>query len=321
MPEILDNHEFELLARIAHRYYVDGLTQDAIARETGLSRPKVQRLLDRARTSGVVDVHVEVPPWLHLDLEMRLREAFDLDAAIVSRNHDQPGAQREDVARAGARFLERRLQDDMVVAVSHGRDVAELATFVRPDRPVACVFVGAMGGSPGIDAPTNPNEICRVLADRCGGRSVGLYAPAYLATSRLRDQLLAEEAVGGTLRLAAGAAIALVGIGGTDDDCTMVRSGCSSLDEIGRLRREGAVGDVLGNYVDAAGRAIESPDTGRLVGLSLDDLRAIETVVAVVSEPEKPQAILGVLRTGVLRVLVVDEGNAKMVLALAGGSS
>jgi hypothetical protein len=40
-------------------------------------------------------------------------------------------------------------------------------------------------------------------------------------------------------------------------------------------------------------------------------------VVAVVSEPEKPRAILGILRAGVIGVLVVDEGNARAVLDLA----
>jgi hypothetical protein len=37
-------------------------------------------------------------------------------------------------------------------------------------------------------------------------------------------------------------------------------------------------------------------------------------VVAVVSEAEKPRAIYGVLRAGVVDVLVVDEGNARTVL-------
>ena len=68
--------EYELLARIAHRYYTDGRTQEEIAREFGLSRPKVQRLLERARWSGVVDIRIAAPPWLNLDLATRLREEF-----------------------------------------------------------------------------------------------------------------------------------------------------------------------------------------------------------------------------------------------------
>jgi DNA-binding transcriptional regulator LsrR (DeoR family) len=42
----------------------------------------------------------------------------------------------------------------------------------------------------------------------------------------------------------------------------------------------------------------------------------IGTVVAVASEREKPLAILGALRAGVIDVLIVDEGNARAVLEL-----
>ncbi len=312
--------EFELLARIAHRYYIDGRTQEETAGEFGLSRPKVQRLLERARWAGVVDIHIEVPPWLHLELEDDLRERFGLAEAIVTPARPDPRAQREEVARGAARYLDRRLRDGNVVAISHGRDAGEVPRFFRPGRRLACTFVSAMGGSPHVDEPTNPNEICRALAERSGGRAVSLYAPAHVESAEMRDRLLEQQAVADTLRLAAGANVALVGIGGTDDGCTMVRSGCFSPDEIARLRRLGAVGDVLGNYVDALGRSIASPDSSRLIGLAMDDLRRIETVVAVVSEPEKPPAILGVLRSGVIDVLIVDEGNARAVLDLAGAS-
>ncbi len=84
MPADIGAEEFELLARIAHRYYIDGRTQEEVAREFGLSRPKAQRLLERARWTGVVDIHVEAPPWLHLELEAQVRERFGLAEVIVS---------------------------------------------------------------------------------------------------------------------------------------------------------------------------------------------------------------------------------------------
>ena len=317
MPDDLDPADFELLARIAHGYYIDGRTQEEIGREFGLSRPKVQRLLERARWSGVVDIHVEAPPWLHLDLEGQLREAFDLTDVIVAPAREEAEAQREVVARAAARYLERHLGDDSIVAVGHGRDTGEVPRFFRPARRLGCTFVSAMGGSPRVDTPTNPNEICRALAERGGGRAESLYAPAYVATEEMRDRLLEQEAVVHTLDVAARAGVALVGIGGTDDGCTMVRSGCLTLAEMARLREQGAVGDILGTYVDAQGRPVASPHSGRLVALSPDRLRRIPTVIAVVSEAEKPRAIGGVLRAGVVDVLVVDEPNARAVLDLA----
>jgi DNA-binding transcriptional regulator LsrR (DeoR family) len=316
LREELREDDYELLARLAHRYYVDERTQEEIAREFALSRPKVQRLLDRARRSGVVAIHIQAPPGLRLELESQLRETFGLSDAIVCSARTDPQAEREAVAQRAARYLERRLHDGCVVAVSHGRTAGAVPRFFRPASRLDVTFVSAMGGSPGIDAPTNPNEICRALAAGCGGQAVSLYAPAYVESVEIRDQLLAQEAIAGSLDRAAQATVALVGIGGTDDGCTMVRSGCLTTSEIAWLRSQGAVGDVLGNYVDTEGRPIASPHQDRLLALTVDHLRRIGTVVAVVSEPEKPRAILGVLRVGVISVLVVDEGNARAVLDL-----
>ena len=317
MPAEIGLEEHELLARIGRRYYVDGQTQELIGREFGLSRPKVQRLLERARASGVVDIHIQAPPGVNLELEARLVEAFGLADAIVSPATADPESRRDAVARSAAAYLARRLHDGAILAVGHGRDAGAVPRFFRPDRQIDAVFVSAMGGSPRVDTPTNPNEISRALAEKTGGQAEMLYAPAYVESAEMRDRLLQQEAVAHSLAVASRANLALVGIGGTNDDCTMVRSGCLSLDEIARLRDVGAVGDVLGNYVDVRGRVIPSPHRARLVGLSIEDLRAIDTVVAVASEAEKPLAILGVLRAGVVDVLIVDEANAQAVLQLA----
>jgi DNA-binding transcriptional regulator LsrR (DeoR family) len=258
---------------------------------------------------------------INLELEGELRRTFRLEDVIVSPSRSDAQAQREAVARSAAHYLVQILRDGAVVAVSHGRDTGEVPRFFRTGRRLDCTFVSAMGGSPRVDAPTSPNEICRALAEGCGGKALSLYAPAYVESAEVRDRLLQQDAVAHTLATAARADLALVGIGGTDDGCTMVRSGCLSTDEIARLREQGAVGDVMGNFVDVDGRPVASPHGDRLIALSIDDLRRVGTVVAVVSEVEKPLAILGTLRADVIDVLIVDAANARAVLDLAAGNS
>lgn len=317
MAPDLTRDEHEQLARIARRSYVDGRTQEQIAREYGLSRAKVQRLLDRARSTGIVTVHIDPPPGLDLDLEAELEREFGLTTVVVSPAVADVQAERRSLGRSAAGLLRHRLSEGMRVAVGHGRDVGTLpAEFAGVPAP-HCVFVSAMGGSPSVDTPTNPNEIVSALARATGGRAVCLYAPAYVADREMRDRLRQQEAVAQVLELAAAADLAVVGIGGTDDGCTMVRSGCLSPREIARLRARGAVGDVLGNYVDAEGNPVTAAHSDRLVALGLEELRRIPTVVAVARGPEKPLAILGVLRAGIVDALVVDEACARTVLQLA----
>jgi DNA-binding transcriptional regulator LsrR (DeoR family) len=307
-----------LLVRVASLYYLDNMSQQDIAHSLGLSRPKVQRLLDQARREGIVEIRIHAFPSMHLELEAQLKSTFGLTEAVVAPSHPDAAAQLESVARAAADYLQRHLRDGMVVAVGMGRDTGAVPKYFNPHRNIECTFVSAMGGSPRLDAPTNPNEICRALAVRCGGRAESLYAPAYVESAAMRDMLMQQEAVHHTLELAARADLALVGIGSTNDECTMVRSGCLSLEQIRQLRAEMLVGDILANYFDINGNLMISSLYGRLVGLTMDELRNIGTLIAVVSEVSKTRAILGALRAGAIDVLAVDANNAQAVLELAG---
>ncbi len=269
MPSLddLDRDEFEILARLAIGYYEHGLTQETLARQFGLSRPKVQRLLDRARVMGVVDIRISTPPWLHVDLENAVREAYGLVEVIVAPARPDPQAQREEVARSAGAWLARRLDDTSVVAVSHGRDTGEVRATSGPRRRIGARFASAMGGSPRADSPTNPNEICPPLADRCGGQADELYAPAYVESAEMRDRLLEQEAIAHTLSAAAGATSRSSGSAGPTTVARWSAAAAFAVDEIARLRDAGAVGDVLGNYVDIARQQSSTARDQRLIGL------------------------------------------------------
>lgn len=319
--DIRTGFDEDLLVRIAHRYYIENRSQREIAHELGFSRPKVQRLLERARETGIVEIRINGASAGAAALESRLRVAFGLTDAIVTEGEGDQDAQRQSVARAAAAYLEGHAQSEVVVAVGMGRNTGELADFYRPSQATGCTFVSAMGGSPSIAAPTNPNDICRVLAERAGGRCESLFAPAFVETRAVRDRLVRQEAVAHTLRIASDASVAVVGVGGTDDACTMVKSGCCPLTEMARLRAAGAVGDILGNYFDVEGQLMAPGLEGRIVGLTLPQLRRIPMVIVMASErSDKIEALLGALRTGVPDVLIVDEDNARHVLEMNGSA-
>jgi DNA-binding transcriptional regulator LsrR (DeoR family) len=65
----MNQEEHRLLYRIAQAYYSDGQTQQEIARRFGLSRPKVSRLLQKARDTRVVHITLVPPSGGLADLE------------------------------------------------------------------------------------------------------------------------------------------------------------------------------------------------------------------------------------------------------------
>ncbi|MCP4626889.1 MAG: sugar-binding transcriptional regulator [bacterium] len=314
-----DRSFLEFLTRMASLYYLEGKTQVEVARALGISRQKVQRLLRQARDLGIVEINIKTLTSVSRDLENKLKNIFDLSKALVAASHPDEDDRRHSVARAAAGYLERQLPDGMVVTMGMGRNTGSIPDFYHPSRRSNCTFVSAMGSSPHVGESINPNDICQKLAANSGGRAIHLHAPAYVESKSVRDILYAQEVVGPILKIAKKADIAIVGIGTPADDATLVRMDCISPTEARRLAKSGAAGDMLGTFFDEDGRLIDPEEHVHLVGLTLEDLRSIKTVIAVVSEKGKSKAILGALRTGVIHVLITDADNAMEVLRMIKG--
>src|SRR4029077_15727855 len=72
-----------LAATVARRYYLDGASKSEIAVELGLSRFKVARMLDRARSSGLVRIELHYEGEIDLDLSVRLGAKYGLRRCLV----------------------------------------------------------------------------------------------------------------------------------------------------------------------------------------------------------------------------------------------
>jgi DNA-binding transcriptional regulator LsrR (DeoR family) len=313
-----ENTSFELLSRVARLYYLEGKTQKQVGEELGYSRQKVQRLLQEARELRIVEIHVHSVPFLHTELESKLRELFNLKDVLIAPSHPDDQYRRYSVARAAANYLERILSPGMIVAVGLGRNASEIASFFRPLQPIDCTFVSAMGGSPNVGSKINPNQICGTFASKADGQAVMLYAPAYVESQIVRKTLMEQEAVKKTLNIARQADVAVMGIGTADNESILVRAGCVSQAEVTRLRSIGAVGNVLGNYFDREGHSLKSDLDGRLIALSKKDLLNVPLVIAAASERDKALPVLAALRARVVDTLIVDCDLGLEVLRLVG---
>jgi DNA-binding transcriptional regulator LsrR (DeoR family) len=73
------------------------------------------------------------------------------------------------------------------------------------------------------------------------------------------------------------------------------------------------VGDICARFFDQLGREV-LPATG-VIGVSLDQLRAIPEVIGIAGGMEKVRAVLGALRGGYINTLITDVTTARAVLA------
>ncbi len=316
----MDPEHLELLVQIATWYYEENLSQEEIAGRVGLSRSMVSRLLQKAREQGLIEIRVRYPLKRDAALEQRLCQTFFLSQASVLRDPPADHATLlRRVGELGARCLQQRLHDEVSIGTGWGTPVYDVVR-AMPVSPIAGAQVIQLIGSIGSGDPTvDGAQMAHSLAQSLGAVSHFLHAPLIVENEETARALFQDPAIAKTLALAGEVEVALLGVGALDPVLSgMRRAGYFSEADLARLRKAGAVGDIVGYHLDAHGCPLDVSINRRLVGISLETLRAIPAAIIVAAGASKVAAILAVLRGGYADVLVTDAATASAILALHG---
>jgi len=294
-------------------YYQDKLTQQQIATTLGLSRPKISRLLQAAEDRGIVQIRIVNPLGETSALEEELCRKFNLREAVVAPCGGGRDFKRA-VGETGATYLERIVHDGDILGVSWGTTLQEMVNCLHPaERRHDMTVFQMLGGVGQAEGDYHANELARRIAEAFGGRWYPLPAPVVVSSRQVRDALLAEKRLAEIFDNFDRIDTALVGIGCLEDSI-LRKTGYLSDEEGEELAHFGAVGDVCSFFFDIEGRICRTSLHDRVVGISPQALRNIDTVIGVAGGTEKIEAITGALRGGFINVLVTDELTAERVL-------
>lgn len=306
------------LYQVAVRYYESGETQEQIANAMHLTRWKVGRMLAEAREVGIVRIEVLHPRSRVRTLEQAVKERFGLrEAVVVSVGGDDAEQARGRVAAAGADHLMEMRPAPRLIGVSWGRTLDRLAGGLTPGWATGVHVVQINGALSRSREPTSAHSMASMIAHHGGGTATLLAAPAILQQQSTRQVLESDRAVADVLALAAKADLFLFSPGAMGNDSVLVDSGQIDAGDLARLAAAGAVGDVLGRFIDAEGRIVDPDLDGRTLGLSLDLLRSAATSVALVSGTAKRAVCRAVVSSGLCDVLITDDHNARHLLEAA----
>jgi DNA-binding transcriptional regulator LsrR (DeoR family) len=302
------------LIKAARMYFLDGRSQDDVARALGTSRSNVSRMLSAARAQGIVEIRVHDQTSREKDLEAALRDRFGLAHARVAAF--RPGVDAP--AAAGdlaAQWLDEMLRDGQVLGLSWGTSLQATVEAFAVDQPRSVEVLPLVGGLSTVASLVSGEELVRELAGRLGATYRYLHAPGLLRSEVARDSLLEEPTVADVLRRAAAADIAMVGIGtvGTGSSSKIIDGLGLTAAEREEFLAAGPVGDTCCRFFDADGSPIRGAVHERVLAIELDGLRRIPTVMGVATGVEKAPGVLGALRGGLIDGLVTD---ASLALAL-----
>ena len=311
----MQQQKAEQAARVAWLYFVANLTQLEIAARLNVSRPTVQRLIAGAAGSGMVQVRLNHPSARCMELARQLQALNGIRFCEVAfAEKPTPDQARRTVAIAAATVLEKFLleQADPVLAIGSGRTmravVEEISQYSLPrSRILSPVGVIARDGS------FNRYDCGLRMADKAGGKCFLLPAPLVSRSAEERAAWHASAAYERALDLQRRAVACFAGVGKLDSGSPLIEDGFITEAEMRQLRKDGAVGEMLGWPLDRNGQLIAGWFSDRVTSLPLKEVAA-RPLIACASGGDKVPAILAALRGGWLTGLVTDAPTAELLL-------
>lgn len=300
--------------RIAWYYHKAGWTQNEIADQLGLNRARVIAVLNEARQSGLVTIHVNGSDTRLCELEQALCERWGLDSVCLVPEVPQEQI-NENIGMAGAQYLERFLdQDRLLVGLGWGTTISCMTRNITQYTRTETAFITLCGG-------VTTYLSTRMTDNTVGSLLSGFRYPFYIIptpllvdSQALRNQLLEEPEVQRVMKMALTADLSFIGIGAVEPHSLFSQFGYRSREDLELLMRQGAVGEIHGEYFDAEGRPLALEQHERLIATRQAELRQMKHVVGIAGGHRKLHAIRGALRGNLLSVLVTDERTAHGLL-------
>jgi len=302
-----------LAAAAARRFYVEGLTKVEIARQLGVSRFKVARLLSMALEAGLVRIEINVPSSVDGELGEALRERFGVREVYVVRPEDDGVAgQRRAVAQFTAGLMEESVTADDVVGLAWGRTISQLAASTK--AVLGCRFVQLSGALPRPDVDESAVELVRRMADATGSTATTFYAPLAVPDAATAEGLRSQSGISEALAELDRLTKAVVSVGAWQPGES------TALDSLGPADREalsaaGVVAEITGVLIGEGGREVDAL-SDRVIGVNGTQLRAVPDVIAMACGDLRAEGLASVLRSGIVSTLVTHASLARAVLAL-----
>ncbi|MBZ4689180.1 MAG: sugar-binding transcriptional regulator [Cereibacter changlensis] len=308
----LEGGRDQLMVSIARMTYQQDKTLTDIAAETGLNRWQVSRLLQEARDLGIVRIEIVPRTLRHPDLEARLIHAFGLQDAIVVPGPAEQGP--DGVAQAAGQYLAALKPKPRSIGVSWGRTMAAVAHWLPPDWADGISVIQINGTVAPVPGIAHHNDVAETFARKGKGRMIPLPVPAIVGERLTREVLEKDRIVADVLRQANAAQVLAFSLGVVGEASVLMRSGNILKSEMAGLLRSGAVGDVLGHFIDRRGEIVDPELDARTIGLTLSNLKRRDRSIGIASGQEKHEITLGTLKAGLVTVLVTDEATATFAL-------
>jgi len=305
--------------RAATMYYLQDETMDVVARNLGVSRSTVSRLIKAARESGMVRISVQEPSRTGAALSNRLGKAFGVKAHVIPvRENTTPLHRLDQVAMVAARLVSEWFGSEMTMGVAWGTTMSAISRHLVPTHTQGSAVVQLNGSanttSRGIAYGA---DLTSTVATAFNATAHHFPVPAFFDFAGTKQAMWRERSVRRVLDVQRRMDLAVFSVGSLTAQVPshVYTAGYLTGTELADLRNEGVVGDVCTVFLREDGTYRDIELNERASGPTPQELQAIPKRVCVVAGERKVPAVLGALRAKVMTDLIIDETTAVRLLA------
>ncbi|MDK2807794.1 MAG: lsr operon transcriptional repressor, partial [Clostridiales bacterium] len=120
MYDAEENYEQNLMIKASWYYYMENMTQQAIADTLGISRMRVIKLLDKSRQTGIVQFKISSSFEARHALENKLIEKYGLKDSYVVPTNPNPGEVNDTIAKAAYIYIANHITDNCYINFGYG---------------------------------------------------------------------------------------------------------------------------------------------------------------------------------------------------------
>jgi DNA-binding transcriptional regulator LsrR (DeoR family) len=291
-------------------YFVEEMTQSAIADALGVGRVTVVRMLAEAKALGEVRIALSRGDAELGGLEAALCKLHGLSEAIVAPLSSDSADPTAPIAAALGAHVSALLRNDMKIGLGWGRTLNSSLEYLS-ERSLKGLSVVSLVGGVTHFVHDNPAEFPSGFARAFNADCYLIPSPALVDSPATKAALIERCGLKSVYDFAQALDAVVLSVGSLGPEASIARF--ALIGEVDRkaLAEYGAVGEMLCNVYDDHGRVVDHPLNRRVMSVPLEVVRAAPIRVLAAGGAHKGAAIRGALKLLKPTTLVTDAATAR----------
>lgn len=304
----------DLLVEIAVMYYLEGKTQTEISKEMYMSRPKVSRLLKKARDYNIVDININYDSDNFNRVIKQVKHRFNVETVVLVKTLKTEQDTIKEIGRAAAHELKFHLKDGLKIGMSWGRTVRSLVSSFKPKKLKDIKVIELFGAVEYVEDHQQFLSIGYEFSKKINGTFFSLPSPLYINDKATRKTLIHNPIIKNTLKMIDECDLIITSLGVVNSDLPQ-RIWDAHVDE--KTRQElldlGAQGYLCAHFFNEKGEFIDHEMNKNLIGIQTQTI-ATKKMMLLAGGKSKCKAIYSILQGGYVNTLISDDQTMKRLL-------